>query len=75
MSKQGTSNKRKHETLIIFYNPEISGRLERGKSQREIIAVYHIGSSTIYDIKKQKDHSLLYMTSSESVKDFSSSRY
>jgi hypothetical protein len=33
------------------------------------MASYTIGSSTIYDIKKQQDHLQSFMASSESVKD------
>ena len=55
MSKQGTSGKRTHSTLMIL------GTLE-------IIRSLKIGSFTLCDIKTGKDHLWLFMASSGSVR-------
>ena len=54
----------KHITLIIHQKLEIIGRFESGKSQRGVMISYNIASSTIYDIKKQKNQIRLFMVSS-----------
>jgi hypothetical protein len=54
MSKQGTA-KKKHVTLMIPQKLEIIRNFESGKSQSVVTASHNTGSSTIYDIKKQKD--------------------
>jgi len=54
MSKQDTPHKRKHLTSSNI-KPEIIRRLESGESQRDTTS-YYIGSSTTYDIKKQRNH-------------------
>jgi hypothetical protein len=46
-SKQGTADKRKYVTLTIPQKLEIIRRPETGKSQRELMASYNTGSSTI----------------------------
>jgi hypothetical protein len=53
-SKQGTAGKKKHITLIL-QKLEIIRRLEHGKSRSIVISSYNTGSSTLCDIKKQKD--------------------
>jgi hypothetical protein len=55
MSKQGTTGKRKHVTLTFPQKLETTRRLESGGSQKVVMALYNIGSSTICDIKKWKD--------------------
>jgi DDE superfamily endonuclease./Tc5 transposase DNA-binding domain./CENP-B N-terminal DNA-binding domain. len=69
MSKQGTAGKRKHVTLTIPQKLEIINRLESGESRSVVMAAYNIGSSTIYDIRKQKDQLRSFLASSENVKD------
>jgi transposase len=71
MSKQGTAGMQKYITLTIHQKLEIIRRHESGKSQRAVMASYNIGSSTIYDIKMQKDKLISCMASSKSMKDFS----
>jgi hypothetical protein len=66
-SKQGTAGKRKHVTLMIPQILEIIRRPESGKSQSVVQAAYNIGSSTIYDIIKQKDLLQSSVASSEIV--------
>jgi DNA-binding CsgD family transcriptional regulator len=55
MSKQGTAGKRKHVTLTIRQELETVRWLESGKSRGEVMALYNIGLSTVYTLKKQKD--------------------
>jgi hypothetical protein len=55
MSKQGPAGKRKHTTLKISQILEIIRRLESGKSQSVVMALYNTGSSTVYDVKKRRD--------------------
>jgi len=67
MSIEGTAGKQKCVTL----NPqkiEIIKQHESGKNEREIMASYSCGSSTVSDMKKRKDQ-LSFVALSESVKD------
>jgi hypothetical protein len=54
------AGRRKRVTLITW--------LGSGESQSVVTALYHVGSSTDYDIKKQKDQLWSLMAPSESVK-------
>jgi len=58
MCKQGTANQRKHINLMIAQKLERIRKLESGENQREFMALYNIGSSTICDKEKQKDQFL-----------------
>lgn len=58
MCKQGTADKRKHINLMIAQKLGRIRMLEGGENQREVMALYNIGSSTICDIEKQKDQFL-----------------
>jgi len=69
VSKQGTNGKTKHVTLTIPHKLPIFRKLHSGKVQREDMVSYNNGSSTTYDIKKQKDQLQLFMATSGSVKD------
>jgi transposase len=54
MSIEGTAVKQK----CVTFNPqklEIIKRHERGKNEREIMASYSFGLSTVSDMKKRKD--------------------
>jgi len=53
--KKGTASKRKCLTLKILQKLKIISRLEGGRNQREVMASCNTGSSTVYDVKKQKD--------------------
>jgi hypothetical protein len=55
MSKQGTAGKRKHVTLMIPQKLKIIAWLESGKSQKEVMASYKSGLSTIHDKEKWKE--------------------
>jgi len=43
-------------------------RLERGKSEKEVLASYSIGLSTVSDVKGWKNQLLSYLGSTENVK-------
>ncbi|KFD67153.1 hypothetical protein M514_20589 [Trichuris suis] len=46
--------KRKHCTLSIKDKLELLKKLDTGVSVRSLCDMYNIGSSTVYDVKKQK---------------------
>ena len=49
------SNKRKHRSLAISEKVELLEKLDKGVSVRSVCEFYGIGSSTVYDRKKQKE--------------------
>jgi hypothetical protein len=55
MNKQCTADKRKHVTLTIPQKLQIIRGLDSDESQREVMALYNVGLSTVCDIQKQKD--------------------
>jgi hypothetical protein len=55
ISTQGKAGKRKHITLMIPQKLQIIARLESGKSQKEVMASYKSGMSTIHDKQKWKE--------------------
>jgi len=65
-SKQGLAGKRKYITLMISKKLEIIERSETGRAS-VLFASYNI-RSTVYNVKKQKDHIVSFMASGESVK-------
>ncbi|XP_048474050.1 jerky protein homolog isoform X2 [Rhincodon typus] len=65
-SKAGTGSKRKRVVLTLKQKIEICQRLEKGEKRSQIMNEFNIGSSTIYDIKHQKEELLKFYTSSES---------
>uniref|UniRef100_A0A1B6ML08 HTH CENPB-type domain-containing protein n=1 Tax=Graphocephala atropunctata TaxID=36148 RepID=A0A1B6ML08_9HEMI len=60
--------KRKHVTLTIHQKLDIIKRLEKSENRNNIIAEFNISSSTIYDIKKQKQQLEKFVSESASVK-------
>ena len=62
------SNKRKHRSLAISEKVELLEKLDKGVSVRSVCEFYGIGSSTVYDIKKQKEKLLDFFVNSESKK-------
>jgi hypothetical protein len=66
-SKQGLPGKGQHVTWTVSQELGIIRSLESGESWSAIVASYIIGSSTVYDIKKQMDHLQLFLTRSDSV--------
>ncbi|GBM57218.1 Jerky [Araneus ventricosus] len=56
--------KRKHVTLTLNQKLEIIKRLEKGDNRNILMNEFNIGSSTIYDIKKQKDELMKFASQS-----------
>ena len=56
--------KRKHVTLTLNQKLEIIKRLEKGENRNVLMNEFNIGSSTIYDIKKQKDELMKFASQS-----------
>ena len=54
MNKQGPGANRKYATMTVPPKRDIISRLESGKSGSAFMALYNIGSSTVYDVKEQK---------------------
>jgi len=67
MSNHDTSGKTMRNSMIPLKLDTIK-HLESGKSWKEAMISYNTGSSTIYDIKKQKDQLQSFMAQSKSVK-------
>jgi hypothetical protein len=67
MSQQVLDGKRKYITLMIsrYY---IIKRSESGRAKVHFLLLTNIISSTVYDVKKQKDQLVSFMASDESVK-------
>ncbi|GCC36032.1 hypothetical protein chiPu_0014523 [Chiloscyllium punctatum] len=61
-----SSRKRKRVVLTLKQKIEICQRLEQGEKRGQIMAEFNIGSSTIYDIRRQKQELLKFYTLSES---------
>ncbi|GBM02529.1 Jerky [Araneus ventricosus] len=62
------SNKRKRVVLTITQKLDIIRRLERGENKQDLMRKFNIGSSTIYDIKLQKDKLMKFASSAETSK-------
>ena len=58
---------RKHTTLTPLQKLEIIRRHESGKSWGMVLAAYNIRSSTVYDIKKQRNKLWSFVASSENM--------
>ncbi|GBM62577.1 Jerky [Araneus ventricosus] len=56
--------KRKHVALTFNQKLEIIKRLEKGENRNILMNEFNIGSSTIYDIKKQKDELMKFASQS-----------
>lgn len=61
------TSKRKHVTLTIHQKLNIIRRLEKGENRNNIMTEFIIASSTIYDIKKQKQQLEKFVSQSASV--------
>jgi hypothetical protein len=61
MCKQGTAGERKHINLMIPQKLEIIRKLESGESQREVMASYSVGSSSMYDTERNRKTNFLYL--------------
>lgn len=63
--------KRKHQSLSIQEKVEMLKELDLGISVRKLCDTYGIGSSTVYDIKKQREKIMKFYEASESKKQMS----
>ncbi|KAG7164253.1 Jerky protein-like 1, partial [Homarus americanus] len=61
-AKKSGGVKRKHRALSIAEKVEVLKKLDSGVSVRTICETYSIGSSTVYDIKKQKEKLLKFFS-------------
>ncbi|XP_064410276.1 jerky protein homolog [Latimeria chalumnae] len=64
----GNAGKRKHVSLSILQKVELLKKLDKGTSVRALCELYNVGSSTVYDLKKQKDKIMKFFADSESKK-------
>lgn len=68
MENPANSKKRKRVVLTITQKLDIIRRLERGENKHDLMRKFNIGSSTIYDIKLQKDKLMKFASSAETSK-------
>lgn len=64
----GSSTKRKRVSLNIRQKVELLKKLESGVSTKSLCDEYGIGSSTVYDLKKQKEQLLKFYAESDTPK-------
>jgi hypothetical protein len=60
--------KRKHLSLSIALKAELLQKLDRGVSVRNVSEANGVGTTTIYDLKKQKDMLLKFYSDSDDQK-------
>jgi hypothetical protein len=65
---EGAIKKRKRLVLTIKEKIDICNRLERGENGNKLMKEYGIGSSTMHDIRQQKDELLKFYSAAESTK-------
>ena len=53
-----SQEKRKRNVLTLPKNIEFVKYMEKGESRTKLMAEFGVGSSTLYDLKKQKDRLL-----------------
>ena len=61
-----SSEKKKGLVLILPKKIKLVKRTEKGESRAKLMAEYGVGSSTLYDLKKQKDKLLSFVASTDS---------
>lgn len=66
--KSGPSEKKKRLSLTIAQKVELLKKLDSGLPVRKLCEMYGCGSSTVYDLKKQKVQLLTYFADSDSKK-------
>ena len=64
-ASSSTDGKRKRIVLTINQKIDRCVRLEKGDNRNALMRQYNFGSSTIYDIKAQKDKLLEFHTKSD----------
>uniref|UniRef100_A0A8C3S8B1 HTH psq-type domain-containing protein n=1 Tax=Chelydra serpentina TaxID=8475 RepID=A0A8C3S8B1_CHESE len=57
----GNAAKCKHVSISIQQNVELLQKLEKGTLVRALCEFYNVGSSTVYDLKKQKNQILKFL--------------
>ena len=62
------TKKRKRVVLTIKQKIEICQRFERGENRNMLMKEYGIGSSTIYDIRKQKEELMKFHSTMDLTK-------
>ncbi|XP_071536059.1 uncharacterized protein [Panulirus ornatus] len=67
-SKTYESVRRKHQSISIQDKVELLKKMDHGVSVRKLCDVYSIGSSTVYDIKKQREKILKFYADCDSRK-------
>ena len=60
-----SQDKRKRNVLALSEKIELVKRMEKGESLSKLMAEYGVGSSTLYDLKKQKDKMLSFVGSTD----------
>ena len=60
-----SQEKRKRVVLTLAQKIELVKRMEKGESRAKLMAEYGVGSSTLYDLKKQKNELLSFVGSTE----------
>ena len=60
--------KRKRNVLTLKQKLELLDKMEKGVSRGQLMEEYHVGSSTLYDIKKQGSQLRSFVINSESGK-------
>lgn len=63
-----TAKKRKHKAITMLEKVELLQKLESGTPVRTLCELYGISSSTVYDLKKQKEQIFSYFSDSISQK-------
>ena len=60
-----SQEKRKRNVLTLSKKTELVKRMEKGESRSKLMGEYGVGSSTLYDLKKQKDKLLSFVGSTD----------
>ena len=60
-----SQEKRKKVVLTLPQKIKLVKRMEKGESRAKLMAEYGVGSSTLYDLKKQKNELLSFVGSAE----------
>nr|XP_006126666.1 TOM1-like protein 2 isoform X1 [Pelodiscus sinensis] len=68
MQSDGGAAKRRHKTLTIQEKVDLLKKLDAGASVKNLCKFYGVGSSTVYDIKKQKKQLCKFYAGCESRK-------
>ncbi|XP_025050506.1 jerky protein homolog [Alligator sinensis] len=68
IGSRSKGEKRKRVVLTLTQKIDICRRLEKGENRNVLMKEFNVGSSTIYDIKAQKEQLLKFVSSSETSK-------